>query len=452
MMRYLPHSEDEIRQMLAVIGKASVDELFSSIPEVARFSGDLAVPPALDEASLMTHMKALASKNAAASMLSFLGAGAYAHHIPPAVDQLLLRSEFYTAYTPYQPEVAQGTLQAIWEFQTIVSELYGLPLANASLYDGASAAAEGASMARRLTKRDVVVVSRCVHPDYRKVIETYLGESSKDSYREVPVGSTGAADVDALLAAVNDRTACVVVGYPSFYGALPDLEAITSGAHAKGALVVAANSEPYAVSLAEAPGNLGADIAVGEGQPLACPPNFGGPGVGLFACRDDRQYVQQLPGRLCGATVDSKGQRGFVLTLSTREQHIRRERATSNICTNQGLLALSLTIRTSMLGKSGFIETGKQCLAKATYLRDAIGKLSGYAPAFAAAPFFNEFTVRVRGGSAASVCTKLESQGIIAGLDLSRVDPAQKDLLLIAVTEKHTRPELDRFVQALSSV
>jgi glycine dehydrogenase subunit 1 len=451
-MRYLPHTEAEIQEMLAAIGKPSIDALFASIPPEARFEGDLAVPVALDEPALMGHMKALAAKNTAATMLSFLGAGAYAHHIPPAVDQLLLRSEFYTAYTPYQPEVAQGTLQAIWEFQTIVSELYGLPLANASLYDGASASAEAVQMARRLTKRDQVLVSRCVHPDYRKVIETYLGEHGGGYYREIAVGKTGAADAAAIAAAIDDRTACIVVGYPSFYGAFPDLEAIAKVAHDKGALAVAANSEPYAVSLAESPGALGADIAVGEGQPLACPPGFGGPGVGLFACRDDRQYVQQLPGRLCGATVDSKGQRGFVLTLSTREQHIRRERATSNICTNQGLLALSMTIRTSMLGKTGFVETGRQCLAKATYLREAIVKLPGFSATFDAAPFFNEFTVKVRGGSASKVCAVLEKQDIIAGLDLGRVDETRADSLLVAVTERHQRADLDRFVKALSAL
>jgi glycine dehydrogenase subunit 1 len=452
MMRYLPHTEEEIAAMLAVIGKASVDDLFTSIPEKARFQGDLAVPAALDEASLMAHMSALAAKNGAATMLSFLGAGAYAHHIPPAVDQLLLRSEFYTAYTPYQPEVAQGTLQAIWEFQTIVSELYGLPLANASLYDGASATAEGAQMARRLTKRDKVKVSGCVHPDYRKVTETYLGGPRSHHYSEIPVAANGAADPKAIAAAIDDDTACVVVGYPSFYGPIADVREIAKIAHDRGALLVTANSEPYALAIAESPGALGADIAVGEGQPLACPPGFGGPGVGLFACRDDRQYLQQLPGRLCGATVDTNGNRGFVLTLSTREQHIRRERATSNICTNQGLLALSLAIRVSMLGKSGFIETAKQCLAKATYLQSRILALPGYSAAYASAPFFNEFTVRVRGGSAAAVCTKLEAEGIIAGLDLGRVDGGQSDCLLIAVTEKHSREDLDRLVAGLAKI
>jgi glycine dehydrogenase subunit 1 len=452
MMRYLPHTDAEITAMLAVIGKAKVDDLFESIPEEARFHGELQVPPALDEASLMDRMKLLSERNTAATMLSFLGAGAYAHHIPPAVDQLLLRSEFYTAYTPYQPEVAQGTLQAIWEFQTIVSELYGLPLANASLYDGASATAEGAQMARRLTKRDHVLMCRSVHPDYRKVTETYLGGAGNPHYAEVAVGPKGAGDAHGIAAALDERTACVVVGYPSFYGALPDLREIAQIAHDRGALLVTANSEPYALALAESPGALGADIAVGEGQPLACAPNFGGPGVGLFACRDDRQYLQQLPGRLCGATVDAAGKPGFVLTLSTREQHIRRERATSNICTNQGLLALSLAIRASMLGKSGFVEVARQCLSKAVYLRDRILELPGYSSAFAVSPFFNEFTVKVRGGSAASVCSKLETGGIIAGLDLGRVDRERADCLLVAVTEKHRRADLDRLVAALAAV
>jgi glycine dehydrogenase subunit 1 len=451
-MRYIPHTNEEIAAMLAVIGKPSVDDLFESIPEAARFKGNWAVPPPMDEASLMAHMKAIAAANIGAAMTSFLGAGAYAHHIPPAVDQLLLRSEFYTAYTPYQPEVAQGTLQAIWEFQTIISEILGLPLANASLYDGASATAEAAQMARRLTKRDGILCSRCIHPDYLQVVETYLGGPAGGRCRTLDVGEDGAADTRAIAQAVADDTACVIVGYPSFNGSLTDVRALAELAHAKGALLVTATPEPYALAVAEAPGKLGVDIAVGEGQPLACPPGFGGPGVGLFACRDDRQYLQQLPGRLCGATVDVNGKPGFVLTLSTREQHIRRERATSNICTNQGLLALSLAIRVSMLGKTGFVEAAKQCLSKAHYLRDRILALSGYSAAFRDAPFFNEFTVRVRGGSASRVCAELEKKNFIAGLDLGRFDPSRKDQLLVAVTERHTKADMDGFVTALDAL
>ena len=451
-MRYLPHTPQDITAMLEVIGKSSLDDLFQSIPEAARFSGSLALEPALGEAALMRHMKDLARKNTGAELLSFLGAGMYAHHIPPAVDQLLLRSEFYTSYTPYQPEVAQGTLQAIWEYQTIVSELYGLPLSNASLYDGASATAEAALMACRLTKRGKVVLCHSVHPDYRAVTVTYFAGRDDMSCVQVPFGSDGAPDFSALAAAIDDDTASVIVGYPSFVGPLSDLRALAKLVHDKGALLVTATSEPYALALSESPGALGADIAVGEGQPIACPPQFGGPGVGMFACRDDRQFLQQMPGRICGETVDSNGERGFVLTLSTREQHIRRERATSNICTNQGLLALSLAIRMSILGKSGFIETARHCLAKAHYLHDRILALPGYASGFSSAPFFNEFAVKVRGGRAAAVCQRLEAEGLIAGFDLGRVDSKLADRLLIAVTEQHRREDLDRLVAALAEV
>lgn len=451
-MRYLAHTPEEIRDMLAVIGKNSIDELFETIPPAARFSGPLAVAPALDEASLMAHLASLAGLNDAASWTSFLGAGAYSHHVPPAVDQLLLRSEFYTAYTPYQPEVAQGTLQAIWEFQTMVSELYGLPLANASMYDGASAAAEAALMARRLTKRDRVLISGCVHPDYRRTVETYLRGLGAGHTTWVPAGADGAADLEALRAALSPDVAAVIAGYPSFLGAVTDLRPLARAAHDAGALLVATCTEPYALSVAEAPGAQDVDIVVGEGQPLASPPQFGGPGVGLFACRQERNYLQQLPGRIAGETVDSNGERGYVLTLSTREQHIRRERATSNICTNQGLLALAFAIRTTLLGKTGFVEAGKLCLAKAHYLREKILALPGFAPGFAEAPFFNEFAVRVRGGVAADVCRKLEAQSLIGGLDLGRVDAAWSDRLLVAVTERHSRADLDRLVAALAAL
>jgi glycine dehydrogenase subunit 1 len=451
-MRYLPHTPEEIAEMLRIIGKGTIDELFETIPEAVRQKGALAVPPALDEATLMTHLAEIADTSAGPKMLSFLGAGIYDHHIPPAVDQLLLRSEFYTAYTPYQPEVAQGTLQAIFEFQTMVSELFGLPLANASLYDGASATAEAALMACRLTKRGKVILSRCVHPDYRDTTRTYLGGRAEQSVVETSVGGDGCADPAAIASALDDRTAAVVVGYPSFFGGACDLRPLAEAAHRSGALLVAAVGDPYALAVLEAPGVLGADIAVGEGQPLACPPQFGGPGVGLFACHDDRSYLQQLPGRVCGETVDVKGERGYVLTLSTREQHIRRERATSNICTNQGLLALALTIRTTLLGKTGFVAVAERCVAKAAYLRERILALPGYAPGFTDTVRFNELTVRVRGGSAKDVCQSLEKDGIVAGLDLGRLSPDLADRLLIAVTEKHRKQDLDRLVDSLSRV
>lgn len=451
-MRYLPHTESEISEMLGRVGLGSLDELFSTIPKAARFAQRLAVPDALDEPGLMRHLAELSKQNPASQMLSFLGAGSYAHHVPPAVDQLLLRSEFYTAYTPYQPEVAQGTLQAIWEFQTIVSELFGLPLSNASLYDGASATAEAAHMARRLTHRKKVLVSRSVHPDYRKATKTYLSGVGEKDYVELPHGESGGVDVDALTEHLDEHAAALVVAYPSFFGTLVDLRQIAERVHEKGALLITATAEPYALAIAESPGSLGADIAVGEGQPLACPPQFGGPGVGLLACREERKYLQQLPGRVCGETVDVHGERGYVLTLATREQHIRRERATSNICTNQGLMALALAIRASLLGKTGFIEIAKQCLAKAHYLYGAITELEGYAPAFPGVPFFNEFCMSVRGGDAKRVCERLEAEGILPGVDLGRFDENLREQLLIAVVETHSREDLDRLAVGLASI
>lgn len=456
-MRYLPHTPAEVAEMLAVIGKSSLDELFEPVPEGSRFQGDLQVPPALGEAELMAHLQELSAKSQAVGMRSFLGAGMYDHHIPPAVDQLLLRSEFLTAYTPYQPEVAQGTLQAIWEFQTIVSELLGLPLANASMYDGASAAAEAAQMARRLTKRDRILVSGCVHPQSRAVTHTYLsGRNEESNLVEVPLADDGAFDLAALEAALDDSTAAVLVGYPSFVGPIAELGPLAERVHQAGAMLVACIADPYALALAKSPGEQGVDIAVAEGQPLAVPPQFGGPGVGLFACRDGRKFLQQLPGRVAGETVDTEGQRGFVLTLATREQHIRRERATSNICTNQGLIALALAIRVSLLGKTGFVEVAKQCLAKAHYLRSRILELDGFSAGFGGSsggrPHFNEFAVRVRGGDAAAVCRALEAKHIVAGYDLGQVNESWADRLLIAVTEKHARQDLDALVEALSSM
>lgn len=448
-MRYLPHTEQEVKEMLATAGMTSIDDLFRTIPAEARCKKQLDLPAPLGEARLMRHVASIADKNQGAKMLSFLGCGAYAHHIPPAVDQLLLRSEFYTAYTPYQPEVAQGTLQAIWEFQTMVSELYGLPLANASLYDGASATAEGVLMARRLTKRSDVILSECVHPHYRETTTAYLQGSADQACQTVSMDENGGADIDALLGRLSDTTACVVVGSPSYLGPVADLRRLADECHARGVLLVVSVVEPYALALVEPPGAWGADIVVGEGQPLACPPQFGGPGVGLLSCRDDRKYLQQLPGRVCGETVDQNGKQGFVLTLSTREQHIRRERATSNICTNQGLLALAFTIRLALLGKSGFVAAAKQCLAKAHYLRDQLGSIPGLDLVHPGAAIFNEFAVRVAGGSAKDLLGRLEAKNVIGGLDLGQFDAQRADQILIAVTEQHTREDLDEYVAAM---
>jgi len=445
-MRYLPHTEPELRAMLERIGVSDVDALFEPIPAQSRLGRPLALEPALDEAQLMGHLDALAAKNVAVGQLSFLGAGMYDHHIPPAVDQLLLRSEFYTAYTPYQPEYSQGTLQATFEFQTMVCQLLGMEVANASMYDGASAAAEAVLMARRMTRKRRVIVSEGVHPEYLETVRTYLaGMGEADAIASVPVAKDGRTDLAALKQALDDDTACVLVGYPNFFGVVEDLAAIRSVVGAEIQLV-SATSEPYALSVIKSPGELGVDIAVGEGQALAVPPQLGGPGVGLFACR--MNAVQRMPGRLVGETVDQAGVRGYVLTLSTREQHIRRERATSNICTNHGLIALSFTMRLAMLGKVGFRSVGELCMRRAEYVKSEIAKMPGFSLPFAA-PSFNEFTVQVKRGSAADLLAKLAGQGILAGVDLGRFAAPRADQFLIAVTERHTRADLDRLLAAL---
>jgi glycine dehydrogenase subunit 1 len=402
----------------------------------------------------MRHLEELSRKNRAAELVSFLGAGAYDHPIPPAVDQLLLRSEFYTAYTPYQAEVAQGTLQCIFEFQTLVSELFGLPVANASMYDAASAAAEAVLMAQRLTRRERIIVSEGVHPHYRQTIETYLQGigHGKAAITTVPVDADGRADARAIERLTNADVAATVIGYPNFYGCVGDVRRIAETTHRQGALLVTVTQEPFAMAVLEPPGLLGADIAIGEGQPLGIPLGFGGPYAGLFACRDGRDFLQQVPGRLVGEAVDKNGERGYVLTLATREQHIRRERATSNICTNSGLCALAITIRMCMLGKRGFVEVGRQCLAKAEYLKARLRGLAGYSLVHPQTPTFNEFAVRVRGGSAARTVAALEPQGFLAGLDLGRIAEGRGDELLIAVTERLRREDLDAFANALDRV
>jgi glycine dehydrogenase subunit 1 len=451
-MRYLPHSAEEIAAMLSACGLHSLDDLFVSIPEAARLTRPLAIEPQLDEPSLMRHVRELCDRNRGARMLSFLGAGAYDHVFPVAADQLLLRSELYTAYTPYQPEVSQGTLQIIFEFQTIVSEVLGLPIANASMYDASTALAEAVLMARRLTGRDRMVISGSVHPDYAATVKTYTRELDHglEHWTDVPAAADGSCDIDALTAAIDEQTACVAVGYPSFYGTASDLRSLAQAAQAAGALLVTVTQNPFALALIEPPGALGADIAVAEGQPLGLPPQFGGPGVGLFACKQDRRMLQQLPGRVCGETVDKDGRRGYVLTLSTREQHIRRERATSNICTNSGLCATALTIKMCMLGKRGFAEVAELCLSKARYLAQRIDATER-CRVLSAMPIFNELTVEVP-DSATSALARLVDHGIIGGLDLGAVDASRKNQILVAVTEKHTRADLDRLVTELGAL
>jgi glycine dehydrogenase subunit 1 len=451
-MRYLPHTPEEIETMLQAIGVPSIDDLFDPIPKEVQLGRPLAVPQAMDEATLMRHLTAVAKTNTGAEALSFLGGGIYDHHVPPAVDQLLLRGEFYTAYTPYQAEVAQGTLQAIFEFQTIVSELFGMPIANASMYDGASATAEAVLMARRLTKRSRVLVSEGVHPEYLETVRTYVqglpGGSAQ--IEMVPLSRDGGADPSAMRERLaKGDTACIVVGYPNFFGCVNDVRSLAALAHESGALLVTATAEPYALALIESPGALGADIAVGEGQALGLSAQYGGPGCGLFACRDTREFTAQIPGRLCGETVDKHGTRGYVLTLATREQHIRRERATSNICTNHALCALAITIRVCLLGKKGFVAVAEQCLAKAEYLKRQLVRSGAWELPYGA-PTFNEFVVRSKKGPVRPLIERLADEGLLAGLDMGRWDPTREKDLLICATELHTRADLDRLVASLS--
>ncbi|MBW2191429.1 MAG: aminomethyl-transferring glycine dehydrogenase subunit GcvPA [Deltaproteobacteria bacterium] len=447
-MRYLPHTDTEIRAMLARVGVAHIDDLFEAIPSSHLLDEPLGLEPALDEPRLMQHLAALSNANPGAHMLSFLGGGMYRHHVPPAVDQLLLRSEFYTAYTPYQAELSQGTLQATFEFQTIVCELLGTDVANASMYDGASATAEAVLMARRAKRRTHVVVSEGLHPEYIETIRTYLqGLDTESAIALAPLGADGRTDWEAATGALTDQTAALVVGYPNFFGCVEDLDAARAVADTAGALLVTATAEPYALSVLRAPGAAGADICVGEGQALAVPPQYGGPGVGLFGA--SQALVRQMPGRLVGRTVDSDGQPGYVLTLSTREQHIRREKATSNICTNHALIALAMGMRTAMLGRQGFHQAGQRCVNAAHYLRAGIEKLEAFEIPYGA-PVFNEFVVRSQGPEASVVLARLLERGIIGGVDLGRFRDEWRQDLLLATTELHTREDLDHLLDALA--
>lgn len=446
-VRYLPHTDQEIAAMLARVGVRDIDALFDSVPAEYRMTRPLELEPSLDEPRLMQHLADLANANRGTEMLSFLGAGMYRHHVPPAVDQLLQRSEFYTAYTPYQAELSQGTLQAIFEFQTIVCELLGVDVANASMYDAASACAEAVLMARRIRRRHRVLVSDGLHPEYVETIRTYVrGLDEGDTLESLPLSENGQTDWDGV-PDVGD-VAAVVVGYPNFLGCVEDLDAAKRVADSHDALLITATSEPYALSLLDPPGERGADICVAEGQPLAVPPQYGGPGVGLFGA--SQSFVRQMPGRLVGHTVDAEGHPGYVLTLSTREQHIRREKATSNICTNHGLIALAMGIRTAMLGKRGFEEAGHRCLDAAHYLRSRVADLPGIEAPYES-PVFNEQVFRFADRTAAEVVEALSAEGILAGVDLGRFRDAWKRDLLVAVTELHRREDLDRLVAALSA-
>ncbi|MCU0668218.1 MAG: aminomethyl-transferring glycine dehydrogenase subunit GcvPA, partial [Myxococcota bacterium] len=386
--RYIPHTAEDVRHMLDAIGVADLDALFASVPEKLRLRRPLAVPEAVSEQEIAAELAALAARNAhAGSHPSFLGAGIYAHYVPTAVDALVSRAEFTTSYTPYQPEISQGTLQAIFEWQTMICGLTGLDVSNASLYDGASATAEAVLMAIRATRRRRVVLAHGLHPHYADVLRTYVRALDVEiaSVPRAADGRTAAVD-----ASVDGDTACVVLQQPGFLGTVQDVAAVAAAAHAQGAMLIVVVNEALSMGMLRAPGELGADIVCGEAQSFGVASSFGGPALGFLATRE--KFVRQLPGRVCGETVDGHGQRGFVLTLSTREQHIRREKATSNICTNQGLLATRATIYLSLLGESGFTELGRVCHERARKLAAMVASCEGYSLAYQA-PYFREFVV-----------------------------------------------------------
>jgi glycine dehydrogenase subunit 1 len=443
-MRYIPNSPEEREEMLEIVGLSSAEELFRSIPENVRLGRRLNVTDPLAESEVIGAMENLADKNTASRKPSFLGAGVYSHFSPTVVDHLIQRSEFFTSYTPYQPEISQGTLQYIFEFQTLICQLTGMDVANASMYDGSTAMAEAFLMAQRVTRRDRVLVADTVHPEYLQVAHTYV-QHCGISLDTVPFDPETGRLSD--LSKLDDTAAALVVQSPNFFGCIEDLRALAGRAHAVGALLIVVVTEAISFGLLKSPGACGADIVVGEGQSFGIPMSFGGPHVGLFATSD--KYVRNMPGRLAGVAYDKNGNRGFVLTLATREQHIRREKATSNICTNQGLIALAATIYMETMGKKGLQEVAVHNAQKAAYAAKKIGEIEGFEIAFSA-PVFNEFVVRAE-RPAEGILTKLrEQKGIIGGLALSRYYPDRPNEFLVCVTETNTREQIDALARALS--
>jgi glycine cleavage system P protein (glycine dehydrogenase) subunit 1 len=446
-MRYLPLTKDDRARMLARIGAPGVDALFRDVPKPAQVpvtAFDL--PDHKGEIEVDRALTRFAARNAAAGDGPFFcGAGAYKHHVPAAVDHLIQRSEFLTSYTPYQPEIAQGTLQYLFEFQTQVALLTGMEVANASLYDGSTATAEAVLMAQRITKRGKAILSGGIHPHYAQTIETIA-----NLHGEVVRAPVVPGKVADLVSLIDDETACVVVQSPDVFGLIRDLRPVAEAAHAKGALLIAVVTEIVSLGLITPPGEQGADIVAAEGQSIGNGLNFGGPYVGLFATRE--KFLRQMPGRLVGETVDAEGRRGYVLTLSTREQHIRRDKATSNICTNSGLCALAFTIHLSLLGEDGFTRLAAANHERATTLADKLAVLKGVT--LLTSQFFNEFTIRLP-KPAAEVVEKLAAKGILAGVPASRLFPADssvRDLLLVAATETNTDEDLASFAHALEEV
>ena len=450
-MRYLPLTPADRAEMLGVIGAASVDDLFVDVPAEARLAGTVpGLPNHASEMAVERHMASLAAKNiSAGSAPFFLGAGAYRHHVPASVDHLIQRGEFLTAYTPYQPEIAQGTLQVLFEFQTQVARLFGVEVANASMYDGSTAAWEAVAMAGRVTKRKKAVLCSGLHPHYVSTIRT-MAKFTGDVIEWAAPRLEAEPDTAGVIAAIDGETSCVLVQYPDILGRVTDLAAIAEAAHAAGALLVAVVTEPVALGLLEAPGNLGADIVVGEGQSLGVGLQFGGPYLGLFGCRD--KFVRQMPGRLCGETVDAEGRRGFVLTLSTREQHIRREKATSNICTNAGLCALAFSVHMTLLGGEGLAKLARVNHARAQQTAERLAKVPGVSVLNGA--YFNEFTV-ILPKDARDAVRAMADRKVLGGVSLGRLYPEAPELaggLLVTASELTTDEDIEALATALEGV
>jgi glycine dehydrogenase subunit 1 len=448
-MRYLPLTDADRSAMLSVIGAPSVDALFADVPGGLHLDGPIdGLPLHASEMAVERHMRRLSKKNlAAADAAFFVGAGAYRHHVPASVDHIIQRGEFLTAYTPYQPEIAQGTLQMLFEFQSQVARLYGCAVANASMYDGSTACWEAIAMAGRVTRRSKALLSGGLHPHYVSTAQT-MAKFTGDTRVTAAPELSAETDFAALAQAIDGETGCVVVQYPDILGRIGDMSALAEACHAAGALLIAVNTEPVALGAIKAPGEMGADIVVGEGQSLGVGLQFGGPYLGLFAVRDPK-HVRQMPGRLCGETVDAEGKRGFVLTLSTREQHIRREKATSNICTNSGLCALAFTVHLTLLGERGLRALAAENHRLASLAAERLARVPGVTVLNDA--FFNEFTILLP-SDARQIVRELADKQVLAGVSLGRLYPAEEALsggLIVAVTETTSEEDIETFGAAL---
>ncbi len=448
-MPYVPLTEKERTKILETTGVNDFSGLLAGIPEDLRFTGELNISPSLTEQDLLSLFGDIAKSNTSLdSTVSFLGAGAYNHYIPSTVDSLISRSEFFTSYTPYQPEISQGTLQAVFEYQTLICQLTAMEVSNASLYDGASATAEAVLMARRVTKRHGVLLSGALHPAYRETVKTYMQACAND-IKEVPFCSEkGSTTLEAVEALLTEDTSCLVVGHPNFFGSLEEVEALAEALHKRDVLLIVVVTEPLSLALLQPPGRMGADIVVGEGQSFGNSLNYGGPYFGFMAIKE--KFLRQMPGRVVGKSLDSDGRSAYCLTFATREQHIRRERATSNICTNQGLATLSAGIYLTSLGRKGLKKLARINLSRAAYLKEKLLKIQGVTEAFTS-PTFNEFAVTLP-ASADKTLETLKTKNFIGGLDLGRYYPAMSNALLISVTEMNSKADIETFAEALKDM